>query len=245
MDFSPATFQAAVDKIDRGIGDISAKMGEIPDAANNTLGKWYIPGPVKDAIKWLAEKMLDLAEKILAKIQEVVRGIAAPVYFFNYAMDLNDASAQAEGIVASLADQLLIKEDEWGGEGATAYRAEVPPQRDAVSELGSIAEQMKSSLLWAAVAGSIFYVGLGVIIVKFVAAMVAAIAALGSAVFSWAGAGIVAEEAGVNLTAIGALVTTLIAMLGDQVKEMGSLQNAASSSKFPGPPVGRWPRASA
>lgn len=242
VDFSPATFQAAIDKINRGIDDISEKMGEIPDAANNTISKFYVPDVVKDAVKWLAEKMLELGQKILDKIADVVQGIAAPFYFFDFAMDLNDVAAKADAVVANLSDQILVKDDEWAGEGATAYRAEVPSQRDAVTELGSIAEQMKSSLIWAAVAGLTFYVGLGVIIVKFVAAMVAAVAALGSVVFSWAGAALVAEEAGVNIAAIATLVGTLLVMLGDQVKEMSALQNAASSSKYPG---GRWPRATA
>ena len=239
MSFSIAEFQAVVDKINSGMDDISAKMDEIPRVANSTIDHWYIPDFVADGIIWLAEKMLDLAKKIWDKVVEVLKGVAAPIYLFSYAMDLNDVSATADGIVANLGDADMAGSEDWSGKGAEAYRRQLSPQRDAAGELGHIAEQMKSSLIWASVAGLTFYVGLGVIIVKFIVAMVAAIAALGSVVFSWAGAGLIVEEAGVNIAAIGTLVAALLALLGDQVKEMGSLQDAASTDKFPG---GRWPK---
>jgi len=238
MTFSIAEFEAAIDKINRAMDDISAKMDEIPSVANNTIDHWYIPDFVADGIIWLAEKMLELAQQIWDKLVEVLKGVAAPVYFFNYAMDLNTVASTADLTEANLSDAQIAEEDQWSGKAATAYRSEVGPQRDAVGELGTIAEQMKSSLIWAAVAGLAFYVGLGVIVVKFVIAMVAAIAALGSVVFSWAGAALIAEEAGVNIAAIAGLVGALLLLLGDQVKEMGDLQNAASSDKFPG---GKWP----
>ena len=223
MSFSVAEFQSVVDKINAGMDDISAKMDEIPKVANSTIDHWYIPDFVAEGIVWLAEKMLDLAQKIWDKVVEVLKGVAAPVYFFTYAMDLNDVSTNAERIVANLGDADMAGSEDWSGKGADAYRRQLSPQRDAAAELGHIAEQMKSSLIVASVAGLGFYLGLGVIIVKFIAAMVAAIAALGSVVFSWAGAGLI----------------VLLALLGGQVKEMGSLQNAASSDKFPG---GRWPK---
>ncbi len=242
MSFTMADFQAAVDKINEGMDDISAKMDQIPSVANNTIDHWYIPDFVAEGIIWLAEKMLELAKQIWDKLVEVLKGVAAPVYFFFQAEDLNGVATSAQSVVANLSDGQLVSDFDWSGRAADAYRAEVPPQRDATSEVGSIADQMASSLIWAAVAGLLFYVGLGVIVVKFVIAMVAAIAALGSVVFSWAGAGIIAEEAGVNIAAIAVLVTTLLGLLGDQVKEMLALQQAASSDKFP---HGKWPKASA
>lgn len=241
MSFSRAEFDAAVDKINTGMDDISAKMDEIPGVANATIDHWYIPDFVADGIIWLAEKMLELAQKIWDKLVEVLKGVAAPVYFFFNAEDLNGVSTAAQSVVSNLADGQLVSSADWSGRAADAYKAEVPSQRDATSELSSIADQMANSLIWAAVAGLLFYVGLGVIVVKFIAAMIAAIAALGSVVFSWAGAALIAEEAGVNITAIGGLVATLLALLGDQVKEMLALQQAASSDKFP---HGAWPKAS-
>lgn len=242
MSFSMAEFQAAIDKINGGMDDISAKMVEIPQVANATIDHWYIPGFVADGIIWLAEKMLELAQKIWDKLVEVLKGLAAPVYFFIHSQDLNGASGTAQSVVSNLSDGQLVSESDWSGQAASAYRSEVSIQRDATGELASIADSMSNSLMWAAVAGAAFYVGIGVIVVKFVIAMVAAIAALGSVVFSWAGAALIVEEAGINIAAIAGLVATLLALLGDQLKEMNSLQQAASSDKFP---QGKWPKASA
>lgn len=240
MSFSIAEFQAAIDKVNQGMDDISAKMQELPQAANSAIDHWYIPDFIADAVIWLCEKIMDLAQQIWAKIVEVLKGVAAPVYFYMYSQDINAMSASAQGVVANLADGQLAKSSEWKGDAADAYKNEVSSQRDAAGELSTIMDSMAGSLTASAVAGLLFYVGLGVIIVKFVLAMIAAVAAFGSAVVSWAGAALIVEEAGVNLAAIGILVSTLLALLGDQVKEMLSLQQAASSDKFP---HGAWPKA--
>ena len=241
MSFSRAEFEAAVDKINQGMDDMSAKMEQIPQVANSTIDHWYIPSFVAEGIIWLAEKMMELAQKIWDKLVEVLKGVAAPVTFFFNAQDLDGAAASAQGVAANFADGQLVSRMEWSGAAALAYKDEVATQRNAATELGVIADQMAKSLVWAAVAGLLFYVGLGVIVVKFVIAMVAAIAALGSVVFSWAGAALIAEEAGVNIAAIAGLVSTLLLLLGDQVKEMLALQAAATTDKFP---HGAWPKAS-
>lgn len=242
MNFSPADFEAVIDKVHVGMDDICATMDEIPGVAQATIGHWYVPGFVADAIRWLAEKMIELARKILDKVVEVLRGVAAPVLFFGQALELDDVAALADGVEANLAAQLMVQEDDWSGAAASAYRAEIGPQRQAVGELGSIAESMKSSLRWAAYAGLAFYAGVGLVVAKLVAAMVAALVALGSVVLSWAGAALVVEEAGVGFAALGGLVGGLAALLGDQVRQMDSLRNSASSDNFP---YGAWPTASA
>jgi hypothetical protein len=107
--------------------------------------------------------------------------------------------------------------------------------------VGAIADKTAGSLTTCAAAGLIFYVALGVIVVKFILATITAIAALGSVVFSWAGAALIVEEAGVNTGMIIAAVAGLSAVLGAQASQMAVLHGEASDgSAFPG---GRWPNA--
>lgn len=74
-----------------------------------------------------------------------------------------------------------------------------------------------------------------VILVKFIAAMAAAIAAFGTAVFSWAGAALVVEEAGVN----SGLIWAAIGALGTQAQQLIGLHGETiDNSTFPG---GHWP----
>lgn len=90
-----------------------------------------------------------------------------------------------------------------------------------------------------AAAGLAFYLALGIIVVKFIVAMVGVIVALGSVAFSWAGVALAVEEAGVNTGLIIAAVTTLTAVLGAQAQQMVTLHGeAVDASTFPG---GRWP----
>ena len=233
MSFSMSEFQLALDKINVGMDDIRMNMVKIPNVANSTINHWYVPAPVAEGIVWLAEKMLELAQKIWDKLIDVLQGVAAPAYFLAYSQDLNDMAALAEGTVANLSLGQLVNDGDWAGRAANVYRGEASTQRNAASKLANICDEMSNALVWAGVAGLAFYVGIGVIIAKFVISMVAAVAALGSVVFSWAGAALIVEEAGVNTAAIAGLVTTLLALIGDQVKEMTSLQQTASSDQCP------------
>lgn len=64
MTFSTAQFDAAVSKINNGMDNLSRKIDEIPRVANATVNEWYIPDFIADAIKWLADKMCELASWI-------------------------------------------------------------------------------------------------------------------------------------------------------------------------------------
>ncbi|HEX2263241.1 MAG TPA: hypothetical protein VHH52_05675 [Pseudonocardiaceae bacterium] len=89
-----------------------------------------------------------------------------------------------------------------------------------------------------AAASLAFYLALGIILVKFIVAMVGVIVALGSVTFSWAGVALTVEEAGVNTGLIIAAVTALTAVLGAQAQQMVTLHGEGiDASTFPG---GRW-----
>jgi hypothetical protein len=84
---------------------------------------------------------------------------------------------------------------------------------------------------------------LGVIVVKFIAAAVAVIAALGSIALSWAGLLLIVEEAGVNTGLIIAAVASLTALLGAQASQIAVMHGESiDNSVFPS---GRWPESTA
>lgn len=239
MGFDEAQFNEIVRQINNGMDDLSTKIGEVPAAANAAMDHWYIPGFVKDAIKWCAEKICDLATWIWNKIKECLKGVAAPVYFFKYAFDWQDVRSTATGVQGQLKPEAMPAVNSWTGSAATAYKGIITPQGTAAGKIGTIADKTATALTVCAVAGLAFYVALAAILVKFIAAMVAAIAAFGSAVFSWAGAAIVVEEAGVNSGLIWAAIATLTAALGSQASQLVTLHGEArDNSVFPG---GKWP----
>lgn len=239
MGFSEAQFNETISKLNTGMDQLSQKIQEVPPAANAAMNHWYIPGFVKDAIKWCAEKITELANWIWNKIKEVMKGIAAPVYFFKYAFDWQDIRGIANGVTGQLKPDAMHGTDSWTGSAATAYKGVIKPQGDAAAKIATISDKTATALTICAAAGLAFYVAIAAILVKFIAAMIAAIAAFGSAVFSWAGAALVVEEAGVNSGLIWAAIGTLTAALGSQAQQMIGLHGeAVDNSTFPG---GHWP----
>lgn len=239
MAFSEAQFQAAVDKINSGMSDLSSKIGQIRPTAESAVDHWYIPGFVADAVLWLADKAISLAKAIWDKIVELLKGVAAPVYFFKYAFDWEDIRGLANGVSGELNPAALPAGRYWKGVAAEAYSKIIPPQASAATRIGAISDKTAVALGICAAAGLAFYLAIGIILAKFIVAMVGVIAALGSVAFSWAGVALAVEEAGVNTGLIIAAVTTLTAVLGAQAQQMVALHGeAVDASTFPG---GRWP----
>lgn len=239
MAFSEAQFQAAVDKINSGMSDLSGKIGQIRPTAEAAVDHWYIPGFVADAVLWLADKAISLAKAVWDKIAELVKGVAAPIYFFKYAFDWEDIRGLASGVSGELNPAVLPAGKRWKGAAEVAYSKIIPLQAGAGTRIGTIADKTAVALGICAAAGLAFYLALGIIVVKFIIAMVGVIVALGSVAFSWAGVALAVEEAGVNTGFIIAAVTTLTAVLGAQAQQMVTLHGEATdASTFPG---GRWP----
>lgn len=237
--FSNAQFQETVNKLNNGMDQLSNKIAEVPPAANAAMDHWYIPGFIKDAIRWLAEKITELATWIWNKIKEVLAGIAAPVSFFSYAFDWQDIRGIASGVTGRLKPEAMAATRSWTSPAGATYGKIIKPQGDAANKISTISDKTATALQICAGIGLTFYVAIAVILLKFIAAMVTAIAAFGSGVFSWAGAALVVEEAGVNSGLIWAAIGALTAALGTQAQQLVGLHGEAiDNSTFPG---GHWP----
>jgi uncharacterized protein YukE len=240
MSFSSAQYQATIDKLVKGTEDLANKLKEVGPKAESTANKWFIPQPIADALIWTANKLIEVGSWLLEKIGELLKGAAAPVTFFFYAHDWqSDVRGKASAVAGDTAPEALKAPNQWEGDGADAYKNAVKDQPTAATQVETSSDKIANALTFSAVAGLAFYVALGVILVKFIAATIAAIAALGSVVFSWAGAALIVEEAGVNSALIAAAVTTLVAALGAQAQQMTVVAGEAQdNSAFPG---GKWP----
>jgi uncharacterized protein YukE len=239
MAFSEAQFQAAINKIESGMSDLAEKIAQIRPAAQSAVNHWYVPDVVADMVLWLADKAVNLAKTIWEKIADLLKGAAAPVRFFADAFAWEDIRGAASGISAELNPALLPVGRHWAGPAAQAYQKIIPSQAGAAARIATIADTTAVALGVCAAAGLAFYLALGIILVKFIVAMVGVIAALGSAAFSWAGLVLAVEEAGINTGLIIAAVTTLTAVLGTQAQQLVNLHGqAVDNSAFPS---GRWP----
>jgi hypothetical protein len=160
---------------------------------------------------------------------------------FRYAWEWMDVKGMATDVSSRLRPEALTVDRYWRGPAFDGYAGTIVPQANAAARIGAIADKTGMSLGACGAAAAAFYLALGVIVVKFIAAAIAAIAAFGSAVFSWAGAAIIVEEAAVNTAAITTAVGLLMAVLTAQATVMVVLHGeAADGTSLPG---AHWPGA--
>ena len=213
------------------------KMVPVAAAATN---HWYIPDSVADDIKWLAQETVKWGKEFLNWLLDLLKGVAAPIYMFIDSWKWSDIKGAAVSVSEGLSAQHLVVDDSnWSGKARDAYVATASGHAAAAGRIGSISDKTMTVLLQAAAAGLAFYLALALVLVKLITASVAAIAAFGSAVFSWAGAAIILEEAGINTAIVVAALAALTTCLGAQANAMISLHaETVNPSTFPG---GHWP----
>lgn len=239
--FSQAQYEAVINEIEQGMKSFEGHLEKIIPAANKAQGHWYITPPAAAAIKWLAEKTVEVGKALLAWFLDLLKGATAPIFMFIDSWTWMDIKGKANAVSTDLTAQNLVVDDsDWSGKARDAYVDATGAQSAAAARVGSIAGSTSLNLLACAGAGLAFYIVLAGVLVKLIAAAVTAIAAFGSAVFSWAGAALLLEEAGVNTAIIATAVSTLAAFLGAQVAAMITLHgDAVDPTSFPG---GVWPK---
>jgi hypothetical protein len=242
MAFNSSQYEAVTAKLTSGMQDLSGKLNQVGPKAESTANHWYVPDVVADALIWSANKLIELGSWVLNKIKELLEGVAAPGEMFFYAMDWqSNVRGPASFVAGEVAPEALVAPKHWSGDGATAYTTSVKGQPTAATQIETSSDKIAAGLNICAVAGLAFYVALGVILLKFITTTIAAIVALGSVVFSWAGAALIVEEAGVNTAMITAAVAALVAVLGAQGQQMAIIEGeSVDDSAFPG---GHWPDA--
>jgi uncharacterized protein YukE len=131
------------------------------------LGTWYIPPPVKDAVKWLVEKIIHIAESVIHTIEQLLEGVAMPFYLFDYSWNWEDIKGTATGVASEITPEHVTVKG-WEGQAAAAYSSAIQPQSQAAAQLGAIASSTATSLLACAAAGLAFYVALGIIVFQLI-----------------------------------------------------------------------------
>jgi hypothetical protein len=242
VDFSKGQFEALIADLRSGMDELSSHLDQIGPVATAAANRWYVPPAVAEAIIWLANETVEIGADLLDLFVDLLKGATAPIFMFYDAWRWMDLRGAATGVASALTEQhLAVDDSDWSGKARDAYVGVAGSQSTAAARIGAVAGSTSDHLLVCAVAGAAFYTTLAIVLAKLIAAAVAALAAFGSAVFSWAGAAIVLEEAGVNTAIIGTAVSTLVGFLAAQAKTMVSLHGqAVDSSAFPG---GRWPTA--
>jgi hypothetical protein len=238
--FDRAEYQQTVAALQSGVADLRHHIIELPHAVNAALGGMVVAA-AREALVWCADQLVTVASEVLDTILELLRGIAAPVLFFERAYRWQGLRGTVTGVAGALNPALLPATGTWHGPAATAYTRATKPQVDATTKIGTIADKVHLALVTSAGTGVAFYIALGLILAKVIAAVVAAIAAFGTAVLSPVGVAIILEEITITPAMIAAAVTAAVTALAVQAGQLSVLHGeAVDAGTFPG---GRWPDA--
>ncbi|MEV0902380.1 hypothetical protein [Actinoplanes sp. NPDC049802] len=239
--FDKAQFEATIQELEAGTLALRGKLAEVGPATAAATGQWWVTPPMAEVLQWIGDKTVEIGTALLNWILDLLKGATAPIWMFLDAYRWMDIKGTANGVSTDLGTQNLVVDDtDWSGTGRDAYLAAAGAQVNAAGRVGSIASGTSLNLLACAGAGLAFYVALAAILAQLIAKVVAAIAAIGSGWFSWAGAALIVESVGVSSAAIWTAVGTLAAFLGAQATAMVTLHgDAVDPGSFPN---GVWPK---
>ena len=238
-----AELEAVGTKIASGVTTCQGHLGAIPGAVNSFMSTWFaalIPDNVKQWAVDCTNAFIHACSTFLGKVGEFLQGLAMPVMALIKTWDWLDVQREASRISEAIdpaANMALRVTDIWKGPAATAYAEAIKPQSGKARRISDNAGKVAMSLGIVGAAGLAFYIAIGVILVKFIAACVVVIAAFASVAFSWAGLALAVEEAAVNTGMVIAAVAALTACLGAQVQQAASIEGDLMAA-FPN---GSWP----
>ncbi|MEU1207375.1 hypothetical protein [Nocardia sp. NPDC005825] len=241
MDFNLEEFERIVKKFEELIPSLQSKLDDVPSVVAKATDHWYVTDDIESFIKMVGRKIVEFGSWLLSTIKDLLKGIAAPVYMAMAAWDWYEVRGTVTQCQADINPDQSKALREWKGQAATNYKTTSTTQKDAAKRVGEIAEKTATALAACAAGGAVFYAAVLASFAKGIEATAAAIAALGSGVFSWAGVCLVFEEAVSQPVTIWTLVTGLTALIGAQVSQLAAMQSGLTdNSAFPG---GKWPGA--
>lgn len=238
--FNPAQYQAMSDELARGMSTAHAKLAKVRPAAIASADHWYVPDHVATMAISLADKIAEIGQKILDKIKEFLKGIAAPVLLFGHASDWQDQiRGKASSVASNTTEDALMAPKVWKGDASKAYVGAVKDQSKAAAQIATSADKISTALGWCAVSGAAFYIAIGIVLGQLIATLAAAAIALGSLVFSWAGVLMALGDMTASSAAVYTAFTAFGAALTAQAQQMSTVEGEASdTSAFP---RGHWP----
>lgn len=182
----PVDIQDLLDKIESLRQKIADKINWIADKINGILS--HVPG----FLSWVVDKFIAAWNKMLEKYTEFMAWFVQklayagdPVRLWNLGDDWHTLVGEPGKTMADSIDETheLLVDDNWTGEAATAYKAQVPDQESTLRLLGqTFASTASSQLKTMAVAIVLFWTGIIAALVSLVIAIIAASAATGSVI---------------------------------------------------------------
>ncbi|QWW19820.1 hypothetical protein I6B53_01430 [Schaalia sp. 19OD2882] len=239
MSFNVGTYEATINELNLNVERVSTKSEELRTAVVSALDSPLVMDWMADLVVKASNSIVNATKALLKKVGEFLEGAAAPVLFFKRAYDwVTDVKTPMIDISDATSPSHLISTEKWKGAARDAYIQAVSDQPGAAKAIAGVGGTMATQLRIIAAAGCTFYIAVGIIVVKFISALIAGIAACGTVVLSPLGLGVIALDCGVTaaeLIAAGTLLGVTLVACGASIIEMKNVL-----ADFPGQ---EWPLA--
>ena len=239
--FSQAQYQAVTAKVIGGANEMGAKIQQFPPVANRVIMYAPLPDTVKEAIRYLTEKIISLLRQALDKIVEVLKGIAAPAFMYFDSGEWQDISVLVTGMTNGIRSAAEGIPAVWKGAASEAYERSANAQAAATERVAAIARKLAEILRGLAVAGLLFYAAIALIVAKFIVVETGALAAIASVVGAAVGLPVAVTDVGLTTFLIAVAVRTLYGFITEAMTAMTALK--AETADPTGFPFGHWPKA--
>lgn len=221
------------------VGEMHAKLrnawNDLTGAVNYVLGQLpgFLGGPIRSAYDALAQKVSEALDKVAHFYQNPGDPSGVRTAGEEWTFQVGAKASNQAGLVAK---EKLNGYKGWTGEAGDGYSAAITLQGKALAQLKTMTDALQSTLNEIASAISTFWVGFGIAICSYVAAMVSCI--VGAATVVGAPAALATA-----LVATGAFITAVFTLTNNWTNTLNEKKGKLEQQATVGAPFtnGTWP----
>ncbi|MVA76524.1 hypothetical protein GC722_10880 [Auraticoccus sp. F435] len=236
VDFDPAAFEEACDKIRQGIDEaVDAVFPQLRPLIDVFFDAFLLPVPdfIRQAGYKVVEWAFEMLESLVNGLVDLFEGMLVPVTAFlrgRYWADQHEALSTHASNLQEAVDAVSVT---WTGRGQRAFAVHAGEQVAQVEAAAELAKSMRTQCWATAAAGLTCYLGIAVAVVKFITVATASTAS--TPVTGPGGPAAAGAAAGVGFAEVAGVVTAVLAALGQNVSGYIALSDAADAL------AGGWP----
>jgi uncharacterized protein YukE len=227
-------FDKALSEVQQFAADLQTQIAKLIDGVNKWL-PWL--GPLADKTKAALVWCRDLVVKIGEEIYKLITGPGVPWTLFAHGSDWTDIGTKVAGHANEAATGVVVRDDSWTGDAATAYKASFGLQTDAMKAIKTATDEVHDALRNVGIAIIVFWIALAAALAIYIFELIAAAAATTPP--ATPAAPVIAGIASTKFIAILAgLVVALGAAFSVMVTQAADLTQRLGDPTFPGQ---HWP----
>lgn len=232
MTFSTATYEALIQKIEHVLQSIANAVNRFISAVESAASSIpIIGGLIGDGAKWLLEKLRNLVQEGLNKVEAFLRPAMVPPMIWNDGQTWSQIGRAAGNTASTLSGINAQNGSEWKGIAGGKYQDGVQDQPTAANTLSSWAGTVMGACDSIAEGGYGFYAACAVALVSFLVAVIGA------------GTGDLPAVIGGAVGMLASIAGALVSFYFGVASATRTLQSVTwNNDAFPG---GSWPQATA